>query len=146
MNLLCPTTKPTSLRKHSSLIKPGWKERSWRSSGIADQQVFANFWKCLVLNWAYMPEVYHTWMKARRCWLPVFRNILWLMQICRQASCTSCLSGTPSSLSQWVTQQNKFVLVIAQTPLDYHIRSIRCRSWLVDTLELSLHLWMCCMK
>ena len=27
MNLLCPTTKPTSLRKHSSLIKPGWRTK-----------------------------------------------------------------------------------------------------------------------
>jgi len=27
MSLFCPTTKPTSLRKHSSLIKPGWRAK-----------------------------------------------------------------------------------------------------------------------
>jgi len=52
MNLLCPTTKPTSLRKLQldggiEVYQEGWEYSN--HEGIE----YLNFWKCLVLNWAY---------------------------------------------------------------------------------------------
>jgi len=56
MNLLCPTAKPTSLRKLSSLISQAGKAPTLQvhqAVNSANLCIFWNFWKCLVSNWAY---------------------------------------------------------------------------------------------
>jgi len=59
MNLFCPTAKPTSLGKHSSLLRLGSRTTVvnvwwWDCMELKlSWKAFTNFWKCLVLNWAY---------------------------------------------------------------------------------------------
>jgi len=58
MNLLCPTTKPTSLRKlqlDKARLEEGQLNLIMEDGECSNLEEieYLNFWKCLVLNWAY---------------------------------------------------------------------------------------------
>ena len=65
MNLLCPTTKPTSVSKHSRLDKASLETFIILSETKLVDIFNLNFWKCLVLSWAYMHDhnCYQSWLK-----------------------------------------------------------------------------------
>jgi len=97
MNLLCPTTKPTSFRK-LQVDKARLEERKLkliREDGntitMHEGIEYLNFWKCLVLNWAYKHiNCYESEVKS------LAAGFLDLRVNSRCASCNSCLSGAQS--------------------------------------------------